>query len=255
MRPDVRHRVNLALRFSRARARIPLSRVFSSALVRLGVSRPPRSRALVWAHRPLPRSPSFDVTSLEGFGSLGLCASRRPGRPARTVTLSDIHPLGSGMVSDPGHHRPMSAIHDLLFSRWAPFVRYTSLRVSHTSRWLAVHAATASLGVIRPHHVEIVPPRSDTFVPSMLRHPRIPRRNARSGCEQPSRLVRPPASPASPAHRSAHEIGASPRWSRPANPRRMNGTGSVVGPKHHQLSSRSFVPYVWGSPGARGLRS
>jgi hypothetical protein len=46
-----------------------------------------------------------------------------------------------------------------------------------------------------------------------------------------TRLARPPASPAALAH-EVRELGAAPRWSRPASPRRVNGVGSVDGPKH-----------------------
>lgn len=51
-----------------------------------------------------------------------------------------------------------------------------------------------------------------------------------------TRLARPPASPASLAR--MRELGAAPRWSRPASPRRVNGVGSVDGPKHLLLPPR-----------------
>ena len=119
-----------------------------------------------------------EVISAEGHGKLDHVASRRPGRSARAVVVSGIRPpwerrtVVIPVVID-RYQQPT-----ILFSRPASFVPAHSTRCSHTSRWLTLHGVRASLGV----HGCITKVLSSLAalprVPSMLRHPRDPRRNA-----------------------------------------------------------------------------
>lgn len=62
---------------------------------------------------------------------------------------------------------------------------------------------------------------------------------------------RPPFGPRALPTRSGPELGASPRWSRPASPTRVNGLGCGDGPKHLFAFVASHSPTF----GARPIRS
>lgn len=155
---------------SRGSIRSRTTRLFAST-TRLGASG--------LGPRALDRArPRLDVIRWRGRGKLDHLASQRPGRAARAALV-----LGR---RSPWERRTLviPVVIDrcqqptILFSRPAPFVPAHSTRCSHTSRWLALHGATASLGVrgciTRAFSSLAASPR----VPSMLRHPRDPRRNA-----------------------------------------------------------------------------
>lgn len=119
--------------------------------------------------------------------------------------------------------------------------RFTPLRVSRASRWLSVHdsepVSRSSGRVTRTLSFLAASPR----VSRMLRRLRVPRQKLAALA---SRRVhrRPPLLSSANAPKSIED---TPRWPRPASPRRVNDIGSVVGPKHLSLSPL-VRPLRWG---------
>lgn len=132
----------------------------------------------------------------------------------------------------------MSATHDSVFKTGTHSSRHTPLRDSLTLRWLALHGAAASLGGDG---------RVTRACSSLAASP-IRTEHASSPTRVPSRTRLGPVhwlGPRRPFHRSGPELGASPRWSRPTSPTRVNGLGYGDGPKHLSLSSL-LTPLRWG---------
>jgi hypothetical protein len=107
----------------------------------------------------------------------------------------------------------------------------------------------------RPLHLGILPPGSFDSCPEHASSPTGPRWNAHERLRTVSAIGASTGVARVPCTPEAHTRSGNPPRSRPAEPCRMNGIGSVDGPKHLLLSSRSLHPYVWGSFGARGPRS
>jgi hypothetical protein len=142
--------------------------------------------------------------------------------------------MGTADGSDPGRHRPMSATHDSVFKTSNPSSRHTPLGVPTPrggSRFTASEPASAFAAA---SHGGIVLPRSVSA--------RTENASSPAGSPAERDLSRPPASPAALPRQSALELGAAPRWSRPASPCRVNDTDSVDGPKHLQLPSHFLSP-------------
>jgi hypothetical protein len=162
---------------------------------------------------------------------------------SRGCRLGQSSAMGTANGSDPGRHRPMSAPHDSVFKTGNPSSRHTPLGVPTPrggSRFTASEPASAFAAA---SHGGIVLPRSVSA--------RTENASSPAGSPAERDESRPPASAAALPRRSALELGAAPRWSRPASPYRVNDTDpsmvrSIFSFRHMSL------PYVRGALGARG---
>lgn len=201
------------------------------ALVRPGVSLPrcASRHPSVQASRLRPRSPSFDVTTYEGLGKLDRFRLATV-RTHRSHGSRLGHPTTMGAVdgSDPGRHRPISATHDSVIK--------TGTRCPGT-----LHNTFPRDVMARASRRYSQPRRSRSHLEGivLLRCVSARTENASSPADSPTEHdnVASTGVARGSFRASAFEHGASPRWSRPASPTRVNGLGFVDGPKHLPLPS------------------